>query len=172
MKREIKLRIHEESDLFSPYDPDQMQLSEDMISYLKCKSEMMLKKYKEVYTLHIFSDTPVNEDKVRNAFREQLLLQLEDNRFSAKLEITKGLFLLFLGVVILSFRYILAERGEALYLDVMEIMGWVAIWEATSGALLRVPELYHKKKEHEFVSKADIIIEVTSASPFSGISAP
>ena len=48
MKREIKLRIHEESDLFSPYDPDQMQLSEDMISYLKCKSEMILKKYKDL----------------------------------------------------------------------------------------------------------------------------
>ena len=106
MKREIKLRIHEESDLFSPYDPDQMQLSEDMISYLKCKSEMMLKKYKEVYTLHIFSDTPVNEDKVRNAFREQLLLQLEDNRFSAKLEITKGLFLLFLSEIVLPLQKI------------------------------------------------------------------
>ena len=161
MKREIKLRIHEESDLFSPYDPDQMQLSEDMISYLKRKSEMMLKKCKEVYTLHIFSDMPVNEDKVKNAFREQLLLDLENNRFSAKLEITKGLFLLFLGVVILSFRYMLAEAGEGLYLDVIEIIGWVAIWEATSGALLRLPELYHMKKVHEFASKADIIIEVT-----------
>ena len=81
--------------------------------------------------------------------------------FSAKLEITKGIFLLLLGVVILLLRYILAERGEGLYLDVMEIMGWVAIWEATSGALLRVPELYHMKKVHEFASKADIIIEVT-----------
>ena len=54
MKREIKLRIHEESDLFSPYDPDQMQLSEDMVTYLKRKSEMMYKKNKEAYTLHIF----------------------------------------------------------------------------------------------------------------------
>ena len=44
MKREIKLRIHEESDLFSPYDPEQMQLSEDMVTYLKRKSEMMYKK--------------------------------------------------------------------------------------------------------------------------------
>ena len=44
IKREIKLKIHEESDLFSPYDPDQMQLSEDMVTYLKRKSEMMYKK--------------------------------------------------------------------------------------------------------------------------------
>ena len=145
MKREIKLKIHEESDLFSPYDPDQMQLSEDMVTYLKRKSEMMYKKNKEAYTLHIFSDTPVNEDKVRRAFREQLLLQLEDNVFSAKLEITKGLFLLLLGVVILSLRYILAERGEALYLDVMEIMGWVAIWEMTNILLIECQTLQHSK---------------------------
>ena len=44
IKREIKLKIHEESDLFSPYDPDQMQLSKDMVTYLKRKSEMMYKK--------------------------------------------------------------------------------------------------------------------------------
>ena len=31
-KNEMKVKIHEESDLFSPYDPDQSQLSEDVIA--------------------------------------------------------------------------------------------------------------------------------------------
>ena len=60
---EIKLRIHEESDLFSPLDPDQQILSEDVISYLHPKYRMMYLKYQTKsgnYVLHIFSDTPVN----------------------------------------------------------------------------------------------------------------
>lgn len=60
---EIKLRIHEESDLFSPLDPDQQILSEDVISYLHTKYRMMYLKYQTKngsYVLHIFSDTPVN----------------------------------------------------------------------------------------------------------------
>ena len=31
---EIKLKIHEESDMFSPFDPDQEMLSEDLSEYL------------------------------------------------------------------------------------------------------------------------------------------
>ena len=33
VKHELKLKIHEESDLFSPYDPDQNVLSEDVVAY-------------------------------------------------------------------------------------------------------------------------------------------
>ena len=32
--REIKLRIHDESELFSPLDPDQTIISDDVIDYL------------------------------------------------------------------------------------------------------------------------------------------
>ena len=32
---ELKLKIHEEADLFSAYDPDQTLLSEDVVSYLE-----------------------------------------------------------------------------------------------------------------------------------------
>ena len=32
---EIKLKIHEESDLYSPYDPDQKMLSEEVRLYFE-----------------------------------------------------------------------------------------------------------------------------------------
>ena len=32
--REIKLKIHDESELFSPFDPDQTMISDDVIEYL------------------------------------------------------------------------------------------------------------------------------------------
>lgn len=161
MTNEIELRIHEESDLFSPLDPRQMQLSEDVISYLTRNTEIIYRKCKGKFAIHIFSDTPVNEDKVKKAFREQILLDLESNRFWAKLETIKEAVLVLFGLSILSLWYVMTESGEGLYLEIMEIVGWVAIWEASTSALLRRPELYHKKREYEFALKADIIVDVS-----------
>ena len=161
MTQEIKLRIHEESDLFSPLDPDQRQLSEDVISYLMRNTEIMYRKCKGKFAIHIFSDTPVNEDKVKKAIREHILLDLERNRFWAKLETIKEAVLMLFGFSVLSLWYVMADSDEGLYLEIMEIVGWVAIWEATTGALLRRPELYHEKREYEFALKADIIVDVS-----------
>lgn len=33
--QEVNLKIHEESDLYSPYDPKQKLLSEDVLSHLE-----------------------------------------------------------------------------------------------------------------------------------------
>ena len=160
--QEVKLRIHEESDLFSPFDPDQTMLSDEVISYLNRNYVVMYKKKKKNYALQIFSDTPVNENHVARAIREHCLQELESIRFNSKIETFKELSLGLFGTMILRIWFALSHITEGVFLEILTIIGWVAIWEATSRAFLRVPDLYHQKKEHEFVSKADIIIEVTS----------
>ena len=70
---EIKLKIHEEADLFSPLDPDQIHLSDDVISYLNRNYILMYKNKKGKYAIHIFSDTPVNENHIKEAIREHCL---------------------------------------------------------------------------------------------------
>ena len=47
-------------------------------------------------------------------------------------------------------------------MEVLSIMGWVAIWEATSIAIMRRPELYHVGKTYDRASKARIIVDVTN----------
>ena len=59
--QEIKLKIHEESDLYSSYDPDQKLLSEDVTLYLAHNYLDKHRKSNEKYTLRIISDTPVNQ---------------------------------------------------------------------------------------------------------------
>ena len=95
---EIKLRIHEESDLFSPLDPDQQILSEDVISYLHTKYRMMYLKYQTKsgnYVLHIFSDTPVNEAHVKDAIRGHFVHEKDNVQFLSKIETYKCMLLEF-----------------------------------------------------------------------------
>ena len=164
--KELKLRVHEESDLFSPLDPDQIQLSEDVISYLNRNYEIlyrknMYRKDKDDYIIHIFSDTPVNENHIKDAIRTHGLQEEEIIRFDTKIESVKELVLGILGLVILSLWYVLSSSSEGVYLEIMTIVGWVAIWEAASSALLRRPQLMHKKKAFDSALNAEIIIEVS-----------
>ncbi len=86
---EIKLRIHEESDLFSPLDPDQRILSDEVISYLSRNYQTMYQKYLTKngnYVLHIFSDTPVNEAHVKDAIRGHFVHEKDNIQFLSKIE--------------------------------------------------------------------------------------
>lgn len=157
--QEIKLRIHEESDLFSPFDPDRRILSEDAISYLNINYEAMFRKKKGTYAIHVFSDTPVNENHIKDAIREHCSQEMENIRFISKIETFKELSLGLLGSVILTLWFVLSNYTEGVYLEILTIIGWVAIWEAAGGALIKRPELYHQKKLYDLASKAEIIIE-------------
>ena len=88
---------------------------------------------------------------------------MENLRFLSKIETRKELSLGALGTVILSVWFILSHYTEGVFLEILTIMGWVAIWEATGGAILKRPELYQIKKKYELASKAEIIIEAASS---------
>ena len=63
--QEIKLKIHEEADLFSEYDPDQTLLSEDIASYFERNYLNKHRSPAEKYVIHIYSDTPVNKESIQ-----------------------------------------------------------------------------------------------------------
>lgn len=160
---EIKLKIHEEADLFSSFDPERRMLSEDVVGYLE---RNYLNKHRvpaEQYIIHIYSDTPLNEEDVAARFAEYFS-QMNDNVvYERRKLLLKQIGLIGFGVLILLFWFYLSSRAElatVVQLEILSIMGWVAIWEATSIALLQLPELLRRKKAYEKTFKARIIIDV------------
>ncbi|MBO7710526.1 MAG: hypothetical protein J6S83_08665 [Lachnospiraceae bacterium] len=82
--QEVKLKIHEEADLFSEYDPDQALLSGDVADYLE---RNYLNKHRspiEKYTIHIYSDQPVNEDRVRTRFAAYFTQEKDNIAYSIR----------------------------------------------------------------------------------------
>ena len=67
---EIKLKIRSEADLYNPLDPDQVMLSDAVTGYIIRKYQEM--SHTEEFCLHIISDEPVNEDRVRENIRTHM----------------------------------------------------------------------------------------------------
>ena len=162
--QEIKLKIHEESDLFTPYDPDQKLLSEEVSGYLvRCYANKH-RQSMEDYVIHIYSDMPVNEEHVKMAIRNHCEQESNNNKHRMKLETLREIALAIVGLIFLSIWFFLSSSREGVLMEVLSIMGWVAIWEATSIAIIRRPELYFVKKIYEHALKAQIVIHDTESA--------
>ena len=68
--RIIKLKIHDEQDLFSEYDPDHKMMSEELLSFISRSFAKVDKNNRDDYMIHIESDTPVNQESVKQRIRE------------------------------------------------------------------------------------------------------
>ena len=160
---EIKLKIHEESDMFTDYDPDQRMLSEDVGAYLIRCYENKHRKNREDLVIHIFSDTPVDEKRVKQAIKNHCAQEKSNNRHEGRVETLKEVALGILGLLFLSLWFILSATHENVWMEVLSIVGWVAVWEATSIAIMSRPELFIENRMLDRASKAQIIVEVVQS---------
>lgn len=157
--QEFKLRIHEESDLYNPFDPDQEILSEDVSDYLIQQYGNMHRSAGETYRMRIISDTPIDEKKAKELIRRHCSQQMDNLKHELKVQTLKEACLAALGAVLLTIWVMLSPGHEGVGMEILSIMGWVAVWEATSILIMRRPELMYQKKTYEKASKAEIIFE-------------
>lgn len=61
----IQLRIKNESELYSPYDPSQTVINRDVYNYLKSFFTESEGRTHQHDTLQIITDTPINEERVK-----------------------------------------------------------------------------------------------------------
>ncbi len=162
-EREIRLKIHEEADLFSDYDPDQKLLAEDVAQYLEHNYVNKHRSAIEQYTVRIYSDTPVNEQSVAERFREYFIREKDNVSYTIKKLTLKQVFMTVLGFAILSVWYFLSVNSEtvgAVRLEILSIIGGLAVWEGANIALLERPELVKLKKAYDRIINARIVVDV------------
>lgn len=163
--QEIKLKIHEEADLFSEYDPDQTLLSEDIASYFERNYLNKHRSPAEKYVIHIYSDTPVNKESIQTRIIKYFKQEKDNIAYEIKKLTLKQIYLAVCGVLFLSIWFFLSVNSEsagAVKLEIISIVGWVAIWEAASISIMQRPELVFMRKAFERIINAQIIIDETS----------
>ncbi len=163
-KQEIKLKVNDESELYSPMDPDQNMLSDDAAAYL---SRVFLNKHRrmrENYVIRIISDAPVQEARIQQTIRKEFDRQKDDVRFALKRLMLKLICLAILGAAILSLWLYLSATTETVGVEILSIMGWVCVWEATSIAVLQRPDLKRMWVNLDRLTKAEIIVQAGAAS--------
>ncbi len=156
--KEIKLKIHEENDLYSDYDPDRMLLSEDVVSYFMRNFLHKHRRLREKFLIHIISDTPVNETRVKECIRAYFAQDMEDTNYLVRRLTAKEIGLALAGAILLSIWLFVVPKASDFKLEILCIMGWVGIWEATEIFLTERPELIMMKKNLANMQNAEIVI--------------
>ena len=154
----IKLHIHEEAELFSPLDPDGKTLSEDVVSYLSRSFQNAHRSNRENYVIQIDADTPVDSENVEQKIREYFCQDRDTIRHGLKELAQKAICLGIFGVLVLSVWFYLSADAANVNLEILSIVGWVAIWEAASITLMGRRELRQIKKNFDKLIDAEIVI--------------
>lgn len=159
--REIKLKVSDESELFSPMDPDQEILSDDVISYFARVFLNKHRRLRENYVIRIISDAPINEERVNDAIQKEFRQQKEDLRYALRRLMIKMICLSVLGVAILSLWLYLSATTETVGMEVLSIMGWVCVWEATSILIMQRPDLRRMWFNLDRLTRAKVVYQTT-----------
>lgn len=156
---EIKIKIHEEADLYNPLDPEGSELSDEVIAYIVRKYQE--KDRKEKHIIHIISDEPVDEEKVRNSFldysrKEEMILGKVRNRTTLK-----QLTMFVIGILAISLWLFVARRTENLLVEILSIIGSFALWEAVNIWIVEKPVMRMEEKRLKKMMQAEVKFTVT-----------
>jgi hypothetical protein len=156
---EIKIKIHEEADLYNPLDPEGSELSDEVISYMVLKYQE--KGRKEKHIIHIISDEPVDEEKVRNSFlaystKEEMIFGNVRNRITLK-----QLTLFVIGILFISLWLFASSRTENLLVEILSIIGSFALWEAADIWIVEKPVRRIEEKRLKKLMQAEVEFSVT-----------
>ena len=84
----------------------------------------------------------------------------DDIKYAVKRLTMKEVYLAIIGVVILSLWLYLSATMENVRVEILSIMGWVCVWEATSIAVLQRPELHRMQLNIERLTGSQIVFHV------------
>ena len=155
-ERVIKLKIHEESELYAALDPDQNTLSDEAVSYLTRCFLSKHRKLREQYAIEIVSDAPLNEEHVMEVIRGEFLQQKDDIRYGLKRLAIKEIIMGVIGIALLALWLYLSARSNNINIEILSIMSWVCIWEAAAIILVERPELLRMWKNLDRLIQAEI----------------
>lgn len=152
---EIKIRIHEEDDLYNPLDPDRELISDDVVDYVE-------RKYSEDFdpldriVITVISDVPLEEERVRENFRhymqdEQEILSKEQHRTAVK-----QAWLFLVGIIFIAVWLVFAVNTDNVFIEVLSIIGSVAMWEAADIWIVEAPETRIRKRRLQRLEDTEI----------------
>ena len=142
----IRLRIHEESDLYNSFDPEQIKISESVYSYLKsCCTESEMEKNMHD-TLQIVCDGPIDAARFQGILSETTRNDQAEYDRQISFYHKRAIGGYALGFLFSALGVGLAVVFDQVLLAIISFLGTSAFSEAFSIHARKVPELKKEKK--------------------------
>ena len=156
---EIKIIVNDESELYSPFDPDKRILSDDLIAYL---SDRYQEKEIGKKTVLVFEGVEIVAKNLESALHEHIAAELQKIDKQKKINILKQLRLFVIGLVFVATGIILTNYISAVPTELLSIIGSFAVWEAANIWIVGNPSLKFRQKFLKKLLEADIIVKEKS----------
>ena len=142
----IRLRIHEESDLYNSFDPEQIKISESVYSYLKsCCNESEMKQ--NIHnTLLIVSDGPIDAERFQGILNETV--RKDQAEFDRQIALChkRAVSGYVLGFIFRDLGVSLSIVLDQVLLAIISFLGTSAISEAVIINTRTIPDIRKRKK--------------------------
>lgn len=133
----IKVKVSDESEVYNSYDPDELTLNGDMVDYIKGHSSKCRTADKVV--IEFISDTPLNEEKLRRAFKVMLDNETEKLRQEKKRNYIKQLWMFGIGCLFILAGILLSSHVGELTAAILSTIGSFSLWEAAAIWIVQNP---------------------------------
>lgn len=160
-KAEIKLTIHDDSNVVSPYcEPGKPVISGELADYLENVASNYLPA--QPITITFFSDCI--DDKEKTTYDKAVRNYFTFKAAEARREITQNtivsLIFTIIGVISLTVMFILSAHGLGEVLtECLDIFAWVFLWEAVDQFFIERRALVRKCRRFDNFVNADIAFE-------------
>lgn len=155
---EINLKIHDEKDLYSPYDENCLTLNDDVADYLAGQYNKKDIGDDEII-IKIKCDGPVEFERVRDAFQELIREQRIRTANQKRLNRIKQLWLFSVGFIFVAAAILLEGILDAVPVELISIVGSFAVWEATNIWIVQNPRTRLAKRTMQKLNSTKIVIE-------------
>ena len=157
---EIKVMINDEKDLYNRFDPDEMTLSSDVVSYIY--NRYSEKEFGKKVLLRI-EGAEVDEDHFKKIMRQVAETEYAKTEREKKINFAKQLRLFIIGLILIVAGIILKSCFTEIPLEIISIVGTFAIWESANIWLVKRPELNLRMRKIRYLSKGEIVFGNGSA---------
>ena len=155
---EINLRIHHESELYSPYDERNRTLHPKVIEYLYYR--YLENSGHEKPLLHVTSDEPIDRDQLLEALQRHIVYQRTQLDREVRKNSLKQFWMLVLGFLFFGFSLYMRGRIPAFPKEIISTIGAISIWEAVRVWIVDNPAIGVKRKWLDYLSQPQVICDV------------
>ena len=154
----MKIKIDNEDELYNSFDKFEETLSEDFVSYINNKEEIALLTEKE--DIEIVSKNKIDENKFKKAFEKYCDEQLILIRRQEKINKTKQIWMLIVGIVFIIFSILLTDKINVIILEIISTIGSFSIWESANSWLLQSKVIKFSKLKAIKLKNSEVKFEI------------
>ncbi len=156
----IKVYVDKKDDFYNQYDPLNKSINFDIANYIIEEANNIPFRYK--LKIEFFSDdlTESEKDSIRKILKEYYAFEIKKEENILKASAIKGICLLLMGILIITSEILGIWSNIAydkIFLEVMDILAWVLLWESIDILLLSNNKEKIKKKNLIQIYKSEIL---------------